>query len=37
MKADAVLIKKLKSLPNVTIHTNAQTTEITGDGGKVTA
>ncbi len=35
MKADAVLIKKLKSLPNVTIHTNAQTTEITGSGGKV--
>ena len=35
MKADAVLIKKLKSLPNVTIHTNAQTTEITGAGGKV--
>ncbi|MBK8666020.1 MAG: alkyl hydroperoxide reductase subunit F [Burkholderiales bacterium] len=35
MKADAVLIKKLKSLPNVTIHTNAQTTEITGEGGKV--
>ncbi len=35
MKADAMLIKKLKSLPNVTIHTNAQTTEIAGDGGKV--
>jgi alkyl hydroperoxide reductase subunit F len=35
MKADAVLIKKLKSLPNATIHTNAQTTEITGNGGKV--
>ncbi|MEZ5632082.1 MAG: alkyl hydroperoxide reductase subunit F [Burkholderiaceae bacterium] len=35
MKADAVLIKKLKSLPNVAIHTNAQTTEITGDAGKV--
>ena len=35
MKADAVLIKKLKSLPNVTVHTNAQTTEITGAGGKV--
>ncbi|HMN57956.1 MAG TPA: FAD-dependent oxidoreductase, partial [Ottowia sp.] len=26
---------KLSSLPNVTVHTNAQTTEITGDGGKV--
>ncbi|HOB65712.1 alkyl hydroperoxide reductase subunit F [Ottowia sp.] len=35
MKADAVLVKKLKSLANVTIHTNAQTTEITGEGGKV--
>ena len=35
MKADAVLIDKLKSLANVTIHTNAQTTEITGAGGKV--
>ena len=35
MKADAVLIKKLQSLPNVTVHTNAQTTEITGEGGKV--
>jgi alkyl hydroperoxide reductase subunit F len=35
LKADAVLVAKLKSLPNVTIHTHAQTTEITGDGGKV--
>ncbi len=35
LKADAVLVKKLKSLPNVTIHTNAQTTEITGADGKV--
>ena len=35
LKADAVLISKLKSLPNVTIITNAQTTEITGDGNKV--
>ena len=35
LKADAVLVNKLKSLPNVTIHTNAQTTEITGDGQKV--
>ena len=25
LKADAVLVKKLQSLPNVTIHTNAQT------------
>ena len=35
LRADAVLVNKLKSLPNVTIHTNAQTTEITGDGQKV--
>jgi len=35
LKADAVLVNKLKSLPNVTIHVNAQTTEITGDGSKV--
>jgi alkyl hydroperoxide reductase subunit F len=35
LKADAVLVKKLNSLPNVTVHTHAQTTEITGDGSKV--
>ena len=35
LKADAVLVNKLNSLPNVTIHANAQTTEITGDGSKV--
>ena len=35
LKADAVLVAKLKSLPNVSIHVNAQTTEITGDGSKV--
>ena len=35
LKADAVLVSKLKSLPNVDIHVNAQTTEITGDGQKV--
>ncbi len=35
LKADAVLVAKLKSLRNVTIHTHAQTTEITGDGQKV--
>ena len=35
LKADAVLVSKLKSLPNVTIHVNAQTSEITGDGKKV--
>lgn len=35
LKADAVLVNKLRSLPNVTVHTNAQTTEITGDGSIV--
>jgi alkyl hydroperoxide reductase subunit F len=31
LRADAVLQRKLASLPNVTVITNAQTTEITGD------
>jgi NADH-dependent peroxiredoxin subunit F len=35
LKADAVLVNKVESLANVTIHVNAQTTEITGDGSKV--
>ena len=35
LKADAVLVNKAQSLSNVTIITNAQTTEITGEGGKV--
>jgi alkyl hydroperoxide reductase subunit F len=35
LKADAVLVAKLKSLANVSIHLNAQTTEITGDGTRV--
>ncbi|MCU0968807.1 MAG: alkyl hydroperoxide reductase subunit F [Rubrivivax sp.] len=35
LKADAVLVNKLNSLPNVTVHVGAQTTEITGDGQKV--
>jgi alkyl hydroperoxide reductase subunit F len=35
LKADAVLQKKLHSLPNVTIITSAQTTEVTGDGTKM--
>jgi alkyl hydroperoxide reductase subunit F len=35
MRADAVLQKKLLSLPNVTVLTSAQTTEVTGDGNKV--
>ncbi len=35
LRADAVLQKKLLSLPNVRVITLAQTTEITGAGGKV--
>ncbi len=35
MRADAVLQRKLHSLPNVTVITSAQTTEVTGDGQKV--
>jgi alkyl hydroperoxide reductase subunit F len=35
LKADAVLVAKLKSLPNVGVLVNAQTLEITGDGQKV--
>ncbi len=31
LRADEVLQRKLRSLPNVTVVTNAQTTEITGD------
>jgi alkyl hydroperoxide reductase subunit F len=37
LKADAVLVKKLHSLSNVTVHTNAQTLEINGANGKVNA
>ncbi|SEJ33017.1 alkyl hydroperoxide reductase subunit F [Pseudomonas linyingensis] len=35
LRADAVLQNKLRSLPNVTIITMAQTTEVLGDGQKV--
>ena len=35
LKADAVLQTKLRSLSNVTIVTNAQTTEVTGNGEKM--
>jgi NADH-dependent peroxiredoxin subunit F len=35
LRADAVLQRKLATLPNVTTVLNAQTTEITGDGHKV--
>lgn len=37
LKADKVLVDKLKSLPNVSIVTNAKTQLIQGDGQKVTA
>ncbi|HEX4878808.1 MAG TPA: alkyl hydroperoxide reductase subunit F [Limnobacter sp.] len=36
LKADAVLQKKLHSLPNVKVILNALTTEVNGDGSKVT-
>jgi alkyl hydroperoxide reductase subunit F len=35
LRADAVLQKKLNSLSNVTVLTSAQTTEVSGDGNKV--
>jgi alkyl hydroperoxide reductase subunit F len=35
LRADAVLVARLRSLSNVSIVTQAQTTEITGDGRKV--
>jgi alkyl hydroperoxide reductase subunit F len=35
LRADAVLVAKLKSLANVAVHTSVQTTEITGDGSRV--
>ena len=35
LRADEVLQRKLRSLPNVTVITQAQTTEVTGDGNKV--
>jgi NADH-dependent peroxiredoxin subunit F len=37
LRADAVLQKKLFSMPNVTVLLNAQTTEVVGDGNKVQA
>ncbi|MWJ27713.1 alkyl hydroperoxide reductase subunit F [Halomonas sp. ZH2S] len=36
LRADAVLQTKLKSLPNVTVIASAQTTEVNGDGNRVT-
>ncbi len=35
LRADEVLQRKLRSLPNVDIVTNGQTTEVLGDGSKV--
>lgn len=37
LRADEVLQKKLATLPNVTVIKNALTTEVKGDGSKVTA
>jgi len=36
LRADAVLLRKLGTLPNVTVITSGQTTEVLGDGSKVT-
>ncbi|MEY4174814.1 MAG: hypothetical protein RI900_1979 [Actinomycetota bacterium] len=36
LRADQVLQDKLHSLPNVTVHTMALTTEVVGDGSRVT-
>ena len=35
LRADAILTRKLMSLPNVTVITGAQTTEVVGDGQRV--
>ncbi|CAN5640746.1 alkyl hydroperoxide reductase subunit F [soil metagenome] len=35
LRADDVLQRKLRSLPNVTVHVSALTTEVLGDGQKV--
>jgi alkyl hydroperoxide reductase subunit F len=37
LKADEVLVRNLKSLANVTVITNARTTEVVGNGQTVTA
>jgi alkyl hydroperoxide reductase subunit F len=37
LKADEVLVRNLRGLPNVTIVTNARTTEVVGNGQTVTA
>jgi alkyl hydroperoxide reductase subunit F len=35
LRADAVLTRRLRSLPNLTVITSAQITEVTGDGQRV--
>lgn len=37
LRADSILVNKLKSLPNADIILSARTTEVHGDGSKVTA
>jgi alkyl hydroperoxide reductase subunit F len=37
LKADEVLVRNLRGLPNVTVVTNARTTEVVGNGQTVTA
>jgi alkyl hydroperoxide reductase subunit F len=37
LRADDVLQRKLYSLPNASVHVNAQTTELSGDGSKLQA
>ena len=37
LKADQVLQEKLRTLPNVEVHTNVQTLEVEGDGSRMTA
>jgi alkyl hydroperoxide reductase subunit F len=37
LKADEVLVRNLRSLPNVTVITDARTTEVVGNGQTVTA
>ena len=37
LKADQVLQDKLRTLPNVEVHTNIQTLEVQGDGSRMTA
>lgn len=36
LRADEVLQQRLRSLPNVDVHVDARTTQVTGDGSRVT-